>query len=109
MAAEWGLSNAKSLTIAEKQYVTGNIFKNQELLNQLPALPRSCVESSRILRDKQQLYEREGVFPKSIIDYVAHLLEAEDDEKMNQFLVDLPADDRLRETRRIMHKDLHRH
>ena len=109
MAAEWGLSNVESMKIAEDHYVTGNIFKNQELLKQLPALPRSCVESSRILREKQQLYEREGVFPESIIGYVAQLLEAEDDEQMNQFLVDLPADDRLNETRRIMHKDLHRH
>ena len=30
-------------------------------------------------------------------------------DQLNQFLVDLPADDRLSETRRIMHKDLHRH
>ena len=109
MAAEWGLSKGESLKLAEERYVTGNIFKNQELLEQLPALPRSCVESSRILREKQQLYERDGVFPESIIEYVAQLLEAEGDEKMNQFLVDLPADDRLSETRRIMHKDLHRH
>ncbi len=42
-------------------------------------------------------------------DYVANLLRAENDETMNQSLVDLPADDRLEETRRIMHKDLHRH
>jgi len=28
---------------------------------------------------------------------------------MNQRLIDLPADDRLLETRKIMHKDLHRH
>jgi hypothetical protein len=40
---------------------------------------------------------------------VAKLLQGEDDEAMNQKLVDLPADDRLHETRKIMHKDLHRH
>jgi hypothetical protein len=28
---------------------------------------------------------------------------------MNHYLSDLPADDRLHETRKIMHKDLHRH
>jgi hypothetical protein len=28
---------------------------------------------------------------------------------MNRYLSDLPADDRLHETRKIMHKDLHRH
>jgi glutamine synthetase len=109
MAAEWGLTNPDSLQIAEEHYVTGNVFQNQELLDKLPALPRSCVESSRILLEKRDLYEREDVFPDSIIEYVVGLLRAENDEKMNQVLVDLPADDRLSETRRIMHKDLHRH
>jgi glutamine synthetase len=72
-------------------------------------LPASCVESSRILLRKRDLYERDGVFPPSVIDYVVRLLEKEDDEFMNQTLADLPADDRLHEIRKIMHKDLHRH
>jgi glutamine synthetase len=55
------------------------------------------------------MYERDGVFPPSIIEYVAKMLQSENDEHMNQKLVDLPADDRLHETRKIMHKDLHRH
>jgi hypothetical protein len=37
------------------------------------------------------------------------MLEKENDEHMNERLVDLPADDRLHETRKIMHKDLHKH
>jgi glutamine synthetase len=109
MAAEWGLTNPDSLEIAEKLYVTGNVFRDEELLSKLPALPKSCVESSRILLQKRHLYERENVFPSSVIEYVAQLLRAENDEGMNQHLVDLPADDRLHETRKIMHKDLHRH
>ena len=40
---------------------------------------------------------------------MANLLKAENDEGMNRKLIDLPADDRLHETRKIMHKDLHRH
>ncbi|MCZ6769761.1 MAG: glutamine synthetase, partial [Acidobacteria bacterium] len=71
-------------------------------------LPGSCVESSRILLKKRRLYERKNIFPESIIDYVANLLRAENYEHMNEFLVNLPADDRLQETRRIMHKELHR-
>jgi len=109
MAAEWGLTNHESLEIADKLYVTGNIFQNNKLLKKLPSLPKSCIESSRVLLKKRDLYERENVFPKSMIDYVAKLLQAENDETMNQYLSDLPADDRLHETRRIMHKDLHRH
>jgi len=109
MAAEWGLSNPESLAIAEKLYVKGNIFQDQELLNRLTALPKSCVESAKLLLEKRNLYERDGIFPPSIIEYVANLLFAEKDENMNQTLVDLPADDRLFETRKIMHKNLHRH
>lgn len=71
--------------------------------------PKSCVESSKILLQKRHLYERENIFPSSMIEYVANLLMAENDENMNQYLADLPADDRLHETRKIMHKDLHRH
>lgn len=109
LAGEWGLKNEQSLTIANKLYVSGNIFQDEKLLGTLAALPKSCVESSRILLQKRNCYEREGIFPRSIIDYVAGMLQSEDDEKMNRTLMDLPADDRLHETRKIMHKDLHKH
>jgi glutamine synthetase len=116
MAADWAFREDDSLfkknlplELAEKLYVQGNIFTDQVLIRKLPTLPRSCVESSRILLEKRELYERDGVFPPSVIDYVAKMLQAENDEAMNQRLIDLPADDRLLETRKIMHKDLHRH
>ncbi|MFH1851596.1 MAG: glutamine synthetase, partial [Candidatus Neomarinimicrobiota bacterium] len=109
MAAQWGLTNDESLVLAEKLKVSGNIFENKELLKRLPQLPHSCVESSRVILKKRELYEREGIFPPSIIDYTARLLTAENDEFINQTLIDLPADDRLHATRKIMHKDLHRH
>jgi len=116
MAADWAFREDDSLfkknlplELADKLYVQGNIFTDKALLQKLPTLPRSCVESSRILLEKRELFERDGVFPPSVIDYVAKLLRAENDEDMNQRLIDLPADDRLLETRKIMHKDLHRH
>lgn len=116
MAADWAFRDDDSLfkkdlplDLAEKLYVRGNVFTDPALLQKLPTLPRSCVESSRILLEKRDLYERDGVFPPSVIDYLARLLQAENDEAMNRKLADLPADDRLHETRKIMHKDLHRH
>jgi len=109
MAAEWGMTNPEALNLAERLYVTGNIFHDQKLLQTLQPLPKSCVESARILLQKRGLYERASVFPPEMIEYVAKLLAEENDEGMNQKLVDLPADDRLSETRKIMHKDLHRH
>ena len=109
MAAEYGLTHESSLELADKLYVIGNIFKDKELLSRLNDLPSSCVGSAKLILEKRELYERENIFPPSVIDYVAKLLMSENDEFMNKTLIDLPADDRLHQTRKIMHKDLHRH
>lgn len=116
MAADWVFQGNASLfreygplELAERLYVKGNVFKEKALLEKLQMLPTSCVASSRILLKKRELYERDGIFPPAIIDYVARLLEREDDEFMNRKLADMPADDRLHEVLKIMHKDLHRH
>jgi glutamine synthetase len=101
MAAEWGATHDESV-----RYVSGNVFHHQTPLEPLPG---SCVESARILLQHREAYERGGVFPPSIVEYVAGLLQAEDDERMNRILSDLPLDDRHRETRKLMHRDLHRH
>jgi glutamine synthetase len=115
MAANWAFKGDLSLfkdygplELAENLYVKGNIFSDKELLKRLPVLPASCVESSRVLLQKRGLYERGGVFPPSVIDYVAGMLQAENDEFMNKKLSDLPAHNRLHEIRKIMHKDLHK-
>ncbi len=108
-AADWGLTQPSSLSVAEQNYVSGNIFRNEALLKKLRSLPTSCMASARILQERRDLYERDGLFPPSVIDYVVKLLNDEDDDRMNIRLMDLPADDRLHETRKIMHKDLHRH
>jgi glutamine synthetase len=116
MAANWAFGGDRSLfkeygplELAEKLYVKGNVFSEKDLLKKLPALPASCVESSRLLVKKRDLYERDGVFPPGIIDYVARMLQAENDETMNKQLAGLPAHERLHEIRKIMHKDLHKH
>jgi glutamine synthetase len=116
MAANWAFRGELTLfkdygplELADSLYVKGNIFADKELLKRLPILPASCVESSRVLLQKRDHYERDGVFPSSVIDYVAAQLQAENDEFMNKRLNDLPAHERLLEVRRIMHKDLHKH
>lgn len=115
MAANWAFRSDLALfkdygplELADNLYVKGNIFADKELLKRLPVLPASCVESSRVLLQKRGHYERDGAFPPSVIDYVATLLQAENDEFMNKKLNDLPAHERLLEIRRIMHKDLHK-
>jgi glutamine synthetase len=109
LAVDWGMTRGESLDLAEKLYVTGDIFRNQKLFETLPALPKSCVESSRIILEKRDLYERDGVFPPGVIDYVAATLADEDDENLNRYLSGLADDTRILESRRVMHKDVHRH
>jgi glutamine synthetase len=116
MAANWAFGGDRSLfkeygplELADKLYVKGNIFSDKELLKKLPILPASCVESGRLLLKKRDLYERDDIFPPSVIDYVARMLQAENDEFMNKQLAGLPAHERLHEIRKIMHKDLHKH
>lgn len=109
LAAEWGINHPRSLEIAKTLYTKGNIFMDKNLLKKLPKLPGSCVESAEKLLEKRNLYERNNIFPPSIIEYMAYLLKKENDAEMNAHLIDLPADDRLLETRKIMHKDIHRH
>jgi glutamine synthetase len=110
MAAAWGLNNPDEATqLADDLHVTGNIFRDKAALARLQSLPSSCVASAAALRQQRHLYEADNVFPPSMIDYVARLLENEEDADMNHYLADLPADDRLHQTRAIMHRDLHRH
>ena len=75
-AANWAFGGDRSLfkdygplELADKLYVKGNIFSDKELLKKLPVLPASCVESSRLLVKKRDLFERDGVFPAAVIDY----------------------------------------
>jgi len=109
MAAAWGFQEDQSLEFAKKYYVDKDIHSDLSRLDTYPSLPTSCVESSRLLIKKRNLYERESIFPKSVIDFVAKLLAAENDEMMAQKLADLPLNDRLHEMRKIMHQNLHRH
>jgi glutamine synthetase len=116
MSANWAFKGDYTLfkdygplELADRLYVKGNVFSDKELLARLPVLPASCVESGRLLLEKRELYERDGVFPPGVIEYVATMLQAENDEFMNRQLNALPAHDRLLEIRKIMHKDLHKH
>jgi hypothetical protein len=84
-----------------------NIFPAQKQRGYHAAAP--FVKSGEILEKKRNLYQRSSIFPKSMIDYMAHLLKKENDSQMNAYLIDLPADDRLLETHKIMHKDIHKH
>ncbi len=116
MSVDWAFDDARNkldgegpLELAERLYVKGNVASNPELRRRLPALPGSCVASARLLREQRGLYERDGIFPASVIDGVADLLEKENDADLAHTLAEMPADERPLAARRAMHKDLHKH
>jgi len=109
MAAEWGLTHPESIEISAKHYTKGNAPEEKEKLQYLQSLPASCAESSRLLLQQRDMYERNNIFPSIMITYFSQLLQSENDGNLNKRLLDMTVEERLSESRRIMHKDLHRH
>jgi hypothetical protein len=54
------------------------------------------------------MYERDGVFPPEVINFVASSLQNENDRNLNKRLLSMPEDERIKESRRIMHRDIHK-
>ena len=71
-------------------------------------LPRSAVAAARALAERRDFFERGG-FPPALVERVLAHLRAEADEGLSERLARLPAAERLAESRRLMHKDLHKH
>ncbi|MEE4271786.1 MAG: glutamine synthetase family protein [Thermoanaerobaculales bacterium] len=108
-AAEHGLTSDGMLEVAERTNVEGNVFEDKSVMESLEPLPASCVQCARLLDERRDMYEKDGVFPKRVIDHQIELLTREDDEKLNHDFSHLPAEERLVATRELMHKDIHRH
>ena len=108
-AAEYGLTVDGMKELAQRTQVQGDIFKDKHLLDSLVALPGSCVACARMLEKHRALYEENGVFPSGVIDYVIRLLHKENDEHLNRELSQMSAEERLVETRKVMHRDIHRY
>lgn len=108
MCAEWGLTNKKeSMDLAINSHVSTNIH-DSATHNELAELATSCVESSEKLLQHRNLYERNNIFPPQVISHVASMLQNENDKDLNQRLLSLPDDEKLKESRRIMHRDIHK-
>lgn len=108
LAVEWGLTNPKeSLEIARRSHVTVNIHESGSA-EELPELSTSCVESSEKLLQHRNLFERDGIFPPFVINYIVNMLQNENDRNLNKRLLALPDDEKIKESRRIMHRAIHK-
>jgi len=101
MAADWGFKSDRSLELAQKLYADIEIFKSGGIRDKYPSLPANCTESRKLLLEKRELYEHDGIFPSTVIDFIASLLESEGGD-----LFDI---NRHEDLEKIMHKDLHKH
>ncbi|MGM0625135.1 MAG: glutamine synthetase family protein [Bacteroidota bacterium] len=88
VAAEYGLKKADALDIAEKLYVNVNIFdeEHKEKLEQLKALPESCYESAEELEKVREVFEKNNIFPKGMLDSVIEKLKSYKDKNLSEEL-----------------------
>ncbi len=107
LAARAGLIEDGMEKLSEQYYVKGNIFEDPEKYSHLQALPANCAACADLLDKERGLYEKDGVFPTAVIDYQVRMLRAERDGDLVKYLSELPADDRLEKTRKVMHKDIY--
>jgi glutamine synthetase len=109
VAVGWGLENGKkALELAKKSHVKGDINKIQNSKS-IKNLPQSCVESAEILLKNRKIFERDNLFPERVIDFVAKQLQNEKDRNLNERLLKLSDNDKMKESRRLMHRDIHKH
>ncbi len=100
---EAGVGDADAVDLARRLEVRDGIEPGS-----FEQLPGSAVAAARALREGRAFFEERG-FPARLVDHVCAKLEAEQDETLGEVLRALPAAERLEESRRIMHKDLHKH
>ncbi len=115
LAVEEGLTETRCLDLARGLEVKGNIFSREDRAaplrgdpGSLERLPVSAVDAAGELRRSRAFFE-DGGFPPALIDVVLRKLEVETDEGLSARLRALPAAERLAASRRLMHKDLHKH
>lgn len=101
-----GLADPQAVALADRLEVKGDLTREQRAA--LDELPGSAVAAARSLEAHRAFFE-EGGFPARMLDLVTAKLRAEADEELSARLQQLPAAERLAESRRLMHKDLHKH
>lgn len=86
VAAQYGLEKEDSLEVAKKLYVDVNIFdkKHEAKQAEFEQLPSSCVESSKRLAAKREIFEKNNVFPKGTIDATIKKLKGMNDEELRE-------------------------
>ena len=88
VAALRGIDMPDALDMAERLYVSGNIFRPEfrERLAEFRQLPASCIESAEALAAKRAIFEADGIFPAGMIESRISTLKAFDDRGLSEKL-----------------------
>jgi glutamine synthetase len=105
ICAEEGVSSPQSAERARALEVTPDRPSGHASFEQLPS---TAVAAARALSDQRAYFEERGFTPR-LIDIVVNKLSDESDVGLSEKLRALPAAERLAASRRLMHKDLHKH
>jgi glutamine synthetase len=108
LCVEEGLAGERALALAKELEIAGDASGEQAPAKTLEQLPQTAVAAGERLRADRAFFEERG-FPPRLIDIVIDKLLSERDEGLSRRLTRLPAAERLAESRRLMHKDLHKH
>ncbi|MEP0813410.1 MAG: glutamine synthetase [bacterium] len=108
-AAEDGLTGPDSTALAMKLRVTPDGNPGTRNDSGLPKLPTCCADGAAALSKNRSFLEDGGVVCPALIDHAVRKLESERDRELPEELSRLPRKQRELLTRRIMHKDLHKH
>jgi len=105
-SAMWAFRNPEeSLKIANECFVQGNIHDNPEICERLVDIATSCEETADVLLAQRNLYEKEGIFPPSLIDKIAAILKEEKDAGYNRQIMEMDPTNARKEARKLMHSN----
>jgi len=89
VASLHGINLPNAIDLADQLYVEGNIFRKIPA-KELQQLPASCIESAERLKLKRSVFEKDGIFPKQLIDFTIESLSAFQDKNLSSELKDNP-------------------
>lgn len=86
VAARHGFEMENALEFAKNTYVDVNIFhdEHKDVASNLDHLPTSCYESALKLEEQREIYEKYGVFSKSMIDGTIKMLKDYNDKNLRE-------------------------
>jgi glutamine synthetase len=86
VAVQHGLEMENALDLAKKLYVDVNIFSsaNKDIQSNLPQLPTSCWDAADCLLQDRAIYEKDGIFPASVIDGLSKILKHYEDKDLSE-------------------------